>query len=687
MQKYITIIKYKLIKFLFYALLIFNFLGISYANNKDNIFKEDMVEVKFISSLSHIENHDNFYIGLKFKLEEGWKIYWRQPGDAGLPPKVDFSNSENIKDYKIYWPFPEKEYEAVDILTNIYKNEVILPIKIYISDLNTSLKIIGNIYFQVCKEICIPFETTLKLKIEPGTAFYTEDHFDIIKAISNVPKSYNNVGINLVELIKQTDKKFILKINSSIDFPDGKLDLFLEDDNKFYKIYKLEEIINNNNEIQASFEFKNNIDNLENLDLTIVKGSLSFFVKDINVITKDYNNLLLIIGIALLGGVILNFMPCVLPVLTLKVSRVVSSYNISVREVRLNFLYTSLGVIFSFLILALILYILKSFGAEVGWGIQFQQPIFICVLISILIIFSANLLNFIKFNLSSNFNNFINKFIDNREYGKSFFEGAFATLLSTPCSAPFLGTAVGFALASNSLIIFLIFLFLGIGMSLPYLIICLFPKLIKLLPKPGSWINYLRYILSAGLFLTGIWLLSILLTLIGWKSSLLFILFLVLVLFLFNYKIKFKSIILASYIIISFIFINYIFSKNIDDVNIKNTYDKWEVFNEEHLIDLVNNNKTVFVDITADWCVTCKVNKILVLNNKNFFSLVKQYNIVLMRGDWTKQNKNIANFMHKLNRYGIPFNAIYNKNNIQGVLFSELLSIEKIEEKFKVYAY
>jgi len=652
----------------------------------NKFFKEDMVKVSLISSITNIEKKEIFYVGLKFNLEPDWKIYWRQPGDSGMAPEIDFSKSKNLESFRILWPFPNKEYESVDLLTNVYKRNVILPIEINIVDNKKSLELIGILNFQVCKEICIPLKANLRLNIDPGISNYTNYYYEILKEVSNVPVLYSRAGIKNIDISKIGSNKLIINIKSLVNFPEGNFDIFMESSKDYYKIDKIIVTKNHKKEITAEISTKNNINNIKNLALTFVKGDISFY--SYSSINEHKNNLFIILLLSLVGGFILNFMPCVLPVLTLKISRILNSQGKNNTETRFNFMYSSFGIIFSFLLLALMTIILKHIGSEVGWGIQFQQPVFIGFLIIVLIVFASNLFNFFEINLPNNLNNIVNKFVANKRYFISFFEGAFATLLATPCSAPFLGTAVGFSIAANNLTIIFVFTFLGIGMSLPYVLVWFFPKIINFFPKPGNWINYLRFVLGIGLILTAVWLITILVSLITWQYTAIFIFIMFLFFLLFKFNITYFKYFITTFSLLVFFILGNIFYKTLSlYLNSESNSITWQIFDEGNLNKMINNNENVFVDITADWCVTCKVNQALVFNSDRFSQIIKKYNIILMRGDWTKPNKNISTFMQKLDRYGIPFNAMYNIKNPQGLLFSELLTIQEIEKKLLKNAY
>jgi len=673
---------YKIMQKILYSLILLSlFFNVNRSSSEEyNTFKMDMVDVKFISSISKIDNSD-ILIGLEFKLEPGWKIYWRQPGDSGLPPELDFSSSKNLSSYEIKWPYPIKELEAANILTNIYKDNVIIPIKISVIDKSKTLYLDAALSFQVCKDICIPLETSLFLKLYPGKSEPTNNLHRIELALSKVPKDYSKSGIKNISISKKSQKKLILNVENSIDFPIGELDIFLENKTDYIKIIKINILENFKKNIQAELILENEINNYKNINITLVKGNLVAFADFININNSDRNNILLILLMAFIGGFILNFMPCVLPVLSLKISRVLSTQDKSHSSVRFNFLLTTLGIITSFIFLAIITVFLKNITGEIGWGIQFQQPIFLFFLIFVLILFSLNLFNLLAINLPGKLTNNISSYIDNKKHGIAFFEGAFATLLATPCSAPFLGSAVSFALSSSFYITLSIFIVLGLGMSFPYILFIIFPSFTKFLPRPGVWMVYLKYVLGVGVMLTALWLCYVCIMIIGFSIFGAVILSLILLILLLNkrvYKDKYGILLILLLIMGSY----YLYKdKVLDKYSLfSNNSSEWENYNSESLLKHISNGKTVFIDITADWCVTCKVNKLLVLNSKEFRNIINNNNIILMRGDWTKPDKEITSFLQESNRYGIPFNALYSLNYQKGYIFSELLTLREIKE-------
>ena len=667
-------------KLLYVLVLISTFLNINLSfSEESNLFEIDMVDVSLISTLTKLDK-DNFYVGLEFNLKPGWKIYWRQPGDSGQPPKLDFTNSKNLKSYELQWPYPTKELEGANILTNVYKNNVIIPIKISVIDISKTLYLNATLSFQVCKDICIPLETNLFLKLYSGVSEFTDRIHNFELALSKVPVEYQKAGIKNILINKQSKKSLIINIESVIKFPAEPLEIFLENDSNYIKILNISVLENINNNIKAKIILEDDIDRYENLDIILVKGNLVATAEDININDATYDSIIFILLMAFLGGFILNFMPCVLPVLTLKLSRVISNQDGNHSSIRINFFLTSLGIIFSFVSLAFLTIFLKKVTGEIGWGIQFQQPIFLFFLIFVLIIFSLNLFNLLEINLPGKLSSNINNYINNKKYGVAFFEGAFATLLATPCSAPFLGSAISIALSSSFYMTLGIFIVLGFGMAFPYILFIIFPSLVSILPKPGKWMVHLKYILGFGVMLTAVWLSYVCIIVVGLKIFSLVILMLTIFILLFTKKvIKNKYGFVLIVLLLLSVFFTYK-SKILDNYSFSKNSSEWVSYNSDLLIDYINAGNTVFIDITADWCVTCKVNKLLVLNSREFKDIAKNNKLILMRGDWTKPDNQITQFLQKANRYGIPFNAIYNIEHPEGIIFSELLTITAIKD-------
>jgi thiol:disulfide interchange protein len=396
--------------------------------------------------------------------------------------------------------------------------------------------------------------------------------------------------------------------------------------------------------------------------------------------------------IAFIGGAILNIMPCVLPVLSIKLLSVINHSQSKSSRIRLAFFSTILGIVFCFTVFAGLTIFLKSIGNAVGWGFQFQNPYFLLFLLIVLMVFIASLLGLFEFNFGSSLGSILNKEITKREEKKNifipnFFSGILAVLLATPCSAPFVGVAISFALASEKQEIFLIFAAMSLGLSLPYLLLIIFPGAVKLLPKSGPWMLRIKQLMAGFLAATAIWIIYILIDNIGFISAIIAGCCAALILLFFKIISKINlsktSLIFAAIVFCALISATLIIPNHLaylSKMMIKSEQENWIKFDEKEIANLVSQGKTVLIDITADWCITCKANKLLVLDSAEVKDKIKNDKIVAMRGDLTKHNEEIFNFMKKYHRYGIPFNIVFGPAAPEGILVSELLSKKALLE-------
>ena len=314
--------------------------------------------------------------------------------------------------------------------------------------------------------------------------------------------------------------------------------------------------------------------------------------------------------------------------------------------------------------------LLQYFNISIAWGMQFQQPYFLIFITLIVFLFMMNMFGQFEIILPPQFNNLTVLGNSNNKYLKDFFNGFFATLMATPCSAPFVGTAITAAFTQSYVIGTSIFLFMGIGMSLPYLLIASFPKLINFVPKPGKWMVYIKYALGFLLLITVLWLLNILLNFFNYYFIISLIIFFVVLSY--RQKIPFLRNIVTVLVLFTIFSSSSLkfFQQNI----ITNNEKDWLNFFDVEIDQLINNNQLVFLDITADWCATCQFNKLNVLTSESVKKLFKDNKVTLVRADWTRPNTNINIFLEKYDRFGIPFNAFFSNNFPDGFLLSELLS-------------
>ena len=641
-------------------------------------------KLRLISPFSQ-NNNNNILIGLEYQMDPGWKTYWKSPGDGGFPQIISWDESRNVKNLKILWPTPI-EFEILGFKSLGYKDHVIFPIEVEVENKNLPILIDLKIRYLICEEICIPGEADLFLEIPSGSQTNSEFYFSLEKALSILPE--NNIDSSYIEevetkVFKSNDQTTIrIEVSSSKSFYNPKFFLHtpfglpIVTSNLIYSF--------DNKKVISDFTYDENLiaENNFPLEIIIKDSNNNFIIKNNvkindklqkNLITKQ---LLYLIIISFVGGLILNIMPCVFPILSIKLMSVLST---DTKNARLSFLTSAIGIITSFLLLGVFFIILQNMNVSIAWGMQFQQPYFLIFITSVIFLFMMNMFNQFEINLPNTFLNRIYYISALNLRFKDFFNGFFATLLATPCSAPFIGTAITAAFTQKSSTAILIFLFMGIGMSLPYLVISIFPKLIKFVPKSGRWMIYIKYFLGFLLFLTIIWLSNILLNFFNYYFLLLALATLLLV----SYRKKitiFKNTISIAAILSLFILSdNNFFKQNV----LKVRDDNWLNFLDVSIDELVKNNEIIFLDITADWCATCQFNKVNVLHSKKIIKIFNTNKIKLIRADWTKPNDKINNFLEKYDRFGIPFNAFFSKDYPDGILLSELLFEKEIIEVLK----
>lgn len=638
-------------------------------------------QVRLISPITNNNNQKEIYLGLEYQLQEGWKTYWQSPGDGGFPQEIDWSKSFNIKTLEIEWPTP-KQFEILGMQSIGYSDHVIFPLKILLENESLLTTIILDINYLVCKDICIPGNAHLELNISSGESNLTQHSFILEKAISNIPQKNLKLSFLEVSEIKAySNDDFI-----SIEYSAIAKKIFISPSVFLHTTYGLpvkDPIIKlsaNSKNLDAQFIFNKVLINDDIIDTQIIisDNNKSYVSKKIitfeNKKKINNNNYLFIVLIAFIGGLILNGMPCVLPVLSIKLLSILQHEN-DRSSIRKSFFLTSMGIISSFVLLAISFIFMRYLGYSVGWGIQFQQPIFLMVIVLILTLFTLNLFGFFEFTIPNFANSTSIFFLQNNYNTRDFFNGFFATLMATPCSAPFVGTALTFAFTQSSLSLLYIFISMGVGMASPYIFISTLPQMLKFLPKPGKWTVYLKYFLGLLLLGTILWICSILLNHFNYYFILLSLILVITVLIL-NHFFELKKTFTLVAICIFFILSNFsFFSSNYNKIN-----SDWLDFNLVSIEKLIHEDNIVFIDVTADWCATCQFNKINVLNNSLVEEAFSKFNVTKVKADWTKPNKKIEKFLQDNNKFGIPFNIVYDKNNINGIELSELLSANEVLE-------
>ena len=621
-------------KTIFSILLLFSFFGSA------EIVDTGHARISLIKDHSDFVPGTSINIGLKVSMDKGWHTYWRNPGDSGGPIEIDWDLPKGFSVSDIKWPLPEK-IEYPPLMTYGYEDFVIYPMVLSIpADYSDD-------YFEmaadilICADVCIPESGKISsnlLDIESDSLIY--EWLESIPSKSlPITTSLNDNNLE----IKFTFDKEIKEIyffpdeNNSIDY-SSKQNFYKKDDGYFLSIKLF------NDEFQ-------NVSGVLDIDGTGYNVSNGKF-EDFN---EEGLSLITALIFALIGGLILNLMPCVFPVISLKVLSFVSMGGSSPRKIRNHALVFTVGVIASFMMIALTIVLLKQAGNFVGWGFQLQSPLIVGLLSLVMVFISLVLIT------DNSFGESLTKLgnIGGSENGyySSFLTGVLAVVVASPCTAPFMGAALGYALIQPSGETVPIFLSLSLGFSLPYLLLAANPKLIDFLPKPGDWMVTLKEFFAFPMLATALWLLwvfslqvnqiLVIFLLIGW---------LLLALNFWIFQKDYKTINKVIFLGIS-IFSMIYFLPETEDIEteqnlIIGSATEWYEGIED---DLRNKNQPYFINFTAAWCITCQSNEITAFSKDGFKSLLEEKNIKYIKADWTNRNDAITRSLKKYGRSGVPF--------------------------------
>lgn len=556
------------------------------------------VSVKLIADTTAIEPGKPFRIGADFSLADGWHIYYRDPGDTGMPTNVDIKVPEGFTVVRVEWEKPHR-FEENGFVTYGYSGNTVISVTVMPpADLKPgeSVSFDATISWLACKDSCMPGGTTGSIILPVASA--------AVAAASDNQTRFAGVGF-------EGDVKQI--------------------------------------------------------------GGKSALDQDLkpNGTGNDQNGFWMSLLLAFVGGMILNLMPCVLPVISLKIMRFVQEAGESKATiVRLGLAY-SVGTVSTCVALAVAVILAKSLGYSVGWGFQFQEPLFLVGMATLLTVMSLGL--FGVFFLQVNSGQGLDKLANRKGLAGAFFTGVVATILSTPCTAPFLGSAIGFAFSQPWWVIIAIFFAVGAGLAFPYLMLCLNPAWMKLLPKPGMWMEHFKQGMGFVLMGSVIWMLYVLGRQVGPDGVAGTVAFLLAASFgtwLYNALGGFeasktrKAVLAAVALAIAsgtMYFLTYPAVKGgnwVANASTQNGGIAWEKFSKDAVDKALNEGKVVFIDFTAEWCQTCKFNEANVLSGAQISDAVKQKGVVALKADWTKSDKEITDVLAKFGRAGVPLYVI-----------------------------
>jgi len=620
--------------------------------------------------------------GLDLTIAEGWKTYWRTPGEVGFPPTVDWSGSQNIASVDFLYPAPHR-FTAFGIENFGYSGEVVFPLRITLENPGAPAILNGAVSLLVCSDICVPEDFALRLTVDAGTGIDAVSAARITTFAAQVPQEAADSDITILAAHVNQDQT-ALTVTARSDTAFTAPDVFPEFGD--YSSFGAPDIRmgEGGRLIWASLPILSLDAELPPLRLTITDGARAATLPAalaeaappppfaVAQVLPGVSDIAWIALVALLGGLVLNVMPCVLPVLSIKLGSVMAAQGQSRSRIRGGFGFAAFGVLVFMWVLAGITLAVQGAGGTVGWGLQFQNPVFLALMFVVLMVFAANLFGAFEITLPSTVQTRLAQ-SGGAGHAGDFATGVFAAVLATPCSAPFLGTAIAFALTGRPVDVAIVFTALGVGLALPYILVALFPGLVSYLPKPGRWMVWIKIVLGGLLAVTAAWLIWVLMGVGGQTAALAVLALTAVLIMVLTVRPGPRAVTIGA--AVAFAALPLAAAAFLADAAPRNQSETaWTAFDRGEIARLVAQGDVVFVDVTADWCLTCIANKTLVLDRDPVASALVASGVVPMRADWTRPDDRIAQFLADNNRFGIPFNAVYGPGAPDGIVLSEILT-------------
>ena len=676
--------------------------------------RTDYMETELVVETTSIKPGQPFWAGLRMKMDEHWHTYWRNPADSGLPTKIHWTLPDGFKAGEINWPYPQKI--VLDILASYgYEGETLLLVEITPpADMATGGTVDVGAFasWLVCADICLPgesgYQVTLPVSTEAPQAderwtdlfARTREHLpvpvpgwhveaaisDSTVALHAAPPEwfpgnlasaefypYNEDLIDYVspQKLEKTETGYLLTMRRSgfykgrpqqitgvLVSPDGWRGAGSERALAVSAVYA--------DELPAAVAV---IGPAGTGDGSAISGLADTAISG-DLVSGLWQALLF----ALVGGLILNLMPCVLPVLSIKVLGFIHQAGDDPAKARRHGLAFTAGVLASFLALAAVLIALRAGGEQLGWGFQLQSPAFIVVLSVIIFMFGMSL--FGVFEIGTSLVGLGGRMDSGSGLGGSFLSGVLATVVATPCTAPFMGVALGYALTQSAVQSLAIFGFLGLGMALPYLTLSSVPALLRYVPKPGAWMESFKQFMGFLMMATVVWLLWVLNLQTDPNLVALVMVLLVLVAlgswilgrwggFASGSRSRMAARAAAAVIIIASmaaVLSQVPAPAKAERTAAAPTYSaglEWEPFSRQLVQDLRTSGKAVFVDFTAAWCLSCQVNKRVALSDRRVVEQFETLGVVPVQADWTSRDPEITQALAEFGRNSVPLYVLY----------------------------
>jgi thiol:disulfide interchange protein len=658
---------------------------------------------------------DTILAGVQLHMDPGWHTYWKNPGNSGLgwPTTIDWQLPRGITAGNIQWPVPEKLMDtnqagsaAEDSTTYIYNDEVVLLVSLKLApNLPPGpLELAAKVSWLECAVQCLPGSTRVQAKLQVGTNQAASKDAELLASWERkLPRTGDGLSARVWwdGPAKGDLRLLVLQWNSATPVPEA--DFFPDSSEQFEMQGTTERLPAETGKIQVGKQVKKlSGDWPAEISGLLVQNSgperIGYQVKlavgqpgtissaapnspGTNDASLAAPSLWKMLVYAFVGGLILNIMPCVLPVIALKILGFVGQAKDNPRRVRHLGIIYALGVLASFLALAGLVIGVKAAGHQAGWGMQFGNPQFLVVLTILVTLVALNLFGLFEVNLSGQVMGAAGTLASKHGAAGAFFNGVLATILATPCTAPFLSIALGFAFAQNASLIILTFLTIGLGLASPYVIISWHPAWLKFLPKPGAWMEKFKIAMGFPMLATAVWLFSLLPIHYGTRSWWLAIFLVILALAAWIFGEFFQRVrarrglaLAACLAVLGAGYVAVIEGKLLwrspitaqpnpgDSVSHAPAGIAWQPWTPEAVSAARQQGRPVLVDFTAQWCLTCNTVVKPALENLRVRQRLSEINAVPMLGDYTGFPQAITDELTRFGRSGVPLLVVYSRN-------------------------
>jgi thiol:disulfide interchange protein len=647
------------------------------------------LHVQLVTPEDQLYPAGNNIVGLYFKLEPGWHVYWKNAGDAGGPPQIHWTLPAGVTAGPMQFPAPQR-LPLGPLMDFGYENEVLFPMKLDVAPTVKDGKAIldAKVDWLVCREVCLPgkaeLSTTLQLSsAKPPVVLGSGEDAELVKRFASTLPTPLPARVKVV--FEPTQQGFRLGVqtghreSTALFFPADQDIISNPAPQKVTPTAKgLVLDLQKDPSLAANPAQLNGVLELSGgraYEVAVLPGTVAAPAPSL-----AWFELLRVSALAFLGGLLLNLMPCVFPVLFLKGLALVNSGNEERHKLRVHgFVYAG-GILVSFWVLVALLLGLRAAGATLGWGFQFQSPVFLALMAGLLFFMGLSLAG--QFEVGLTLTSAGGGLASKQGYTGSFFTGVLAVVVATPCTAPFMGAAIGYALAQSAAVTLAVFSALALGLAAPYVALTLQPAWTRVLPKPGAWMEVLRQAISVPIFITVIWLAWVLAQAYG-ASVLAALLasFLLLAMagwFLGRWPAKRWATMVAAVILVGVIAISVLAPRKLtaasETLGATEMNGVWQPWSQEAVTRSLGAGQPVFVDFTASWCLSCQVNERVALTRPEVIQAFQARNVVLMKADWTRHDEAITDALTALDRSGVPAYALYAPGQSEPVMLPEVLT-------------